>query len=180
MISGPATGVILANHVPSGHPSDLSSVWPWLDKVPRAIDGGRSPTPLQVHSVAGDLGSNDTARRQALHARGLLTIGIPKTVAPLNPMPTTEEILDILNKAGSSCQHTPDHGQVACTAGESRPGVERHIARLCSRGAGQVRAKGLQGAVGQQGMTVMAHNGATLMCIRQQPLAKRAQKFRRL
>ena len=58
--------------------------------------------------------------------------------------------------------------------------VESHLARLRSRGAGQVRDKGLQGAVVPQGMTVMAHNGATLMRIRQQQLSKRAQKFRRL
>jgi hypothetical protein len=58
--------------------------------------------------------------------------------------------------------------------------VESHIARLRSRGAGQVRDKGLQGAVVPQGMTVMAHNGATLMRLRQQHLSKRAQKFRRL
>jgi hypothetical protein len=30
-----------------------------------------------------------------------------------------------------------------------------------------------------RGMTVMAHNGATLVRIRQQRLSKRAQKFRR-
>jgi hypothetical protein len=58
--------------------------------------------------------------------------------------------------------------------------VESHIASLLSRGAGHVRYKGLQGAVVQQGMTVMAHNGATLVRIRQQRVSKRAQKFRRL
>jgi hypothetical protein len=180
IISEPATGFIFANHVPAGNPSDLSYVLPLLDKVQSAIDRVRSPKQLQVHSVAGDLGINDTALRQALHARGILTIGIPKTVAPINPTPTTEEILAILNKAGSSCQRTPDQVQLACTAGYSRPVVESHIASLLSRGAGQVRYKGLQGAVVQQGMTVMAHNGATLMRIRQQHLSKRAQKFRRL
>ena len=40
--------------------------------------------------------------------------------------------------------------------------------------------QGHPGAVRQQGMTVMAHNGATLVRIRQQQLSKRAQKFRRL
>src|SRR5882724_4912718 len=180
IISEPATGFIFANHVPAGNPSDLSYVLPLLDKVQSAIDRVRSPKQLQVHSVAGDLGINDTALRQALHARGILTIGIPKTVAPINPTPTTEEILDILNKAGSSCQRTPDQVQLACTAGYSRPVVESHIASLLSRGAGQVRYKGLQGAVVQQGMTVVAHNGATLMRIRQTHLSKRAQKFRRL
>jgi hypothetical protein len=43
-----------------------------------------------------------------------------------------------------------------------------------------VRYQGLQGAVVQQGMTVMSHNGATLVRIRQQHLSKRAQKLRRL
>ena len=49
-----------------------------------------------------------------------------------------------------------------------------------SRGAGELRDKGLEGAVVQRGMTVMAHNGAVLMRIRQQRLSKRGQKFRRL
>src|SRR5882724_5056627 len=138
IVSDPATGFIFANRVPAGNPSDLSYVLPLLDKVQSAIDRVRSPKQLQVHSVAGDLGINDTALRQALHARGILTIGIPKTVAPINPTPTTEEILDILNKAGSSCQRTPDQVQLACTAGYSRPVVESHIACLLSGGAGGV------------------------------------------
>jgi hypothetical protein len=70
--------------------------------------------------------------------------------------------------------------QLACACGASRPGVESHIASLLARGAGQVRYKGHPGAARQQGMTVMAHNGATLVRIRQQRLTKRAQKFRRL
>jgi hypothetical protein len=49
-----------------------------------------------------------------------------------------------------------------------------------SRGAAHVRYKGLQGAVVQMGMTVMAHNGAVLVRIQQQRLSKRGQKFRRL
>lgn len=167
MISAPATGFSFANHVPAANPSALSDVVPWLDKVQRAIDRVRSPTPRQVHAVAGALGLNETARRQALHARGLLTLGLPKTVAPITPTPTTEAILDILHKAGRSCQRTPDHVQLTCTAGYRRPVVESHLASLLARGAGQVRDKGLQGAVVPQGMTVMAHNGATLMRIRQ-------------
>ena len=58
--------------------------------------------------------------------------------------------------------------------------MESHIASLLSRGAGQVRYKGPLGAMRQQGMTVMAHNGATLVRIRQRHLSKRAQKIRRL
>ena len=70
--------------------------------------------------------------------------------------------------------------QLACASGYSRPVVERPIASLWSRGAGQVRDTGHPGAVRQQGMTVMAQNGATLVRIRQQPRSKRAHKFRHL
>ncbi len=58
--------------------------------------------------------------------------------------------------------------------------VESHIASLLARGAGAVRYKGLEGAVVQQGMTVMSYNGAVVVRIRQQKMTKRAQKFRRL
>ena len=58
--------------------------------------------------------------------------------------------------------------------------VESHIAPLMSRGAGHVHYKGLEGAVVQMGMIVMAHNGAALVRIRQRCLSKRGQKFRRL
>ena len=58
--------------------------------------------------------------------------------------------------------------------------VESHIASLLARGAGHVRYKGLEGAVLQQGMTVLGHNGAVIVRIRRQQLSKRAQKFRRL
>jgi hypothetical protein len=180
IVSEPATGFIFATQVPPGNPSDPSYVLPLLDKVHSAIARVSAPTRLQVHSVAGDLGVNDTALRQALHARGILTIGIPKTVAPINAQPTTQEILDILTEAGLTRQRTPSQVQLACACGYSRPVVESHIASLLSRGAGQVRYKGLQGAVVQQGMTVMTHNGATLVRIHQDRLSKRAQKFRRL
>jgi Transposase DDE domain len=180
IVSEPATGFIFANRVPEGNPNDASYVLPLLDKVQSAIDRVRRLPRLRVHSVAGDLGLNDTALRQALHARGVLTIGIPKTVEPLNPTPTPEEIHAILTEAGLNRQRTPYQVQLACACGYSRPVVESHIASLLARGAGQVRYKGLQGAVVQQGMTVMAHNGATLVRLRQQRLSKRAQKFRRL
>src|SRR5712692_6651835 len=180
IVSEPATGFLCANRVPEGNPYDASDVLPLLDKVQSALDRVRALPRLRVHSVAGDLGINDAALRQALHARGLLTIGIPKTVEPINPTPTPAEIHAILAEAGLHRQRTPYQVQLACACGYSRPVVESHIASLLARGAGQVRYKGLQGAVVQQGMTVMAHNGATLVRIRQQRLSKRAQKFRRL
>jgi hypothetical protein len=58
--------------------------------------------------------------------------------------------------------------------------VESHIATLMSRGAGHVRDKGLEGAVVQLGMTVMAYHGSVLVRIRQQRLSKRGHKLRRL
>ena len=179
-VSEPATGFIFANRVPEGNPNDASYVVPLLDKVQSAIERVQTTPKLRVHSVAGDLGFNDTALRQGLHARGILTVGIPKSVTPLDPTPTPEEIRAILTEADLRRQRTPYQVQLACACGSSRPVVESHIASLLARGAGQVRYKGLQGAVVQQGITVMAHNGATLVRIRQQQLSKRAQKFRRL
>lgn len=130
--------------------------------------------------MAEDLGLNDKALRQALHAQGIRTVGIPTTVAPINAQPSAEEILHLLNEADLNRQRTPYQVQLACACGYSRPVVESPIASLLSRGASQVRYRGLPGAIVQQGMTVMAHNGATLVRIRQQRLSKRAQKFRRL
>jgi hypothetical protein len=178
--SDPATGFIFANRVPAGKPSDPSYVLPLLDKVQQAMARVTTLQRLRVHSVAGDLGINDEPLRQALHARGLLTVGIPKTIAPVQVHPSPEEILDLLNAAGLNRQRTPYQVQLACACGYSRPVVESHIASLLARGAGQVRYKGLEGAVRQQGMIVLAHNGAVMVRIRRQQLSKRAQKFRRL
>jgi len=180
ILSEPTTGFIFANRVPEGNPSDPSYVLPLLDKVQAAIERVRPALKLRVYSVAGDLGVNDSALRQALHARGILTVGIPKTVEPMNQAPSPEEVRDILNEAGLNRQRTPHQVHLACACGYSRPVVESHIASLLSRGAGQVRYKGLEGAVVELGMTVMAHNGAALVRVRQQRLSKRAQKFRRL
>ena len=87
-------------------------------------------------------------------------MGIPTTVEPINPTPSPEEVLDILNASGLNRIRTPHQVHLACASGYSRPVVESHIATLMARGAGQVRYKGLEGAVIQMGMTVMAHNGA--------------------
>jgi hypothetical protein len=99
---------------------------------------------------------------------------------PSKANPSPEAILDLLNEAGLNRQRTPHQVQLACACGYSRPVVESHIASLLARGAGQVPYKGLEGAVLQQGMTVMVHNGAVMVQIRRQQLSKRAQKFRRL
>lgn len=180
IVSEPTTGFILAARSPMGNPSDASYVIPLLDKVDQAIDRIRGPKRPAIHSLAGDLGVNDPVLRQALHERGILTVGIPETIEPMNPTPSPEAILAVLNQAGLNRQRTPHQVQLACACGYSRPVIESHIACLLSRGAGQIRYKGPQGAVVQLGMTVMAYNGAALVRIRQQRLSKRAQKFRRL
>jgi hypothetical protein len=180
ILSEPASGFIFATRVPEGNPSDPSYVLPLLDKVQHAIDLVTSPKPFQVHSLGGDLGVNDPELRQALHDRGILSVGIPTTVQPINPQPSPEEVLDILNTSHLNRIRTPHQVHLACASGYSRPVVESHIATLLARGAGDIRYKGLEGAVVQMGMTVMAHNGAVLVRIRQQRLSKRGQKFRRL
>jgi hypothetical protein len=178
--SEPASGFIFANLVPLGNPSDFSYVLPLLAKVQHATQRVSIGPRPQIHSVAGDLGIHDPLVRQALHERGILTVGIPKTIEPTPTNPSAQDILDILNEAGLNRKRTPYQVHLACVCGYSRPVVESHIASLLSRGAGQVRYKGLEGAVVQQGMTVMAHNGAVLIRIRHKRLSKRAQKFRRL
>jgi hypothetical protein len=180
IISAPAEGFVFAVQLPVGNPSDASYVVPLVDKVEQAIARVTSRPKLAIHSVAGDMGVNAPKVHHTLHARGILTIGIAKTVEPMNPEPTPEEVLAILNEAGLNRTRTPHQVRLACACGYSRPVVESHIASLLARGAGQLRYKGPHGAVVQLGMTVMAHNGATLVRIRQQRLSKRAQQFRRL
>ena len=180
MLSEPASGFIFANRVPQGNPSDPSYVLPLLDKVQQAIALVPSPHRLRIHALGGDLGINDAELRQALHGRGMLTVGIPTTGEPINPTPSQQEVRDILNASGLQRIRTPYQVHLACASGYSRPVVESHIATLMSRGAGHVRYKGLEGAVVQIGMTVLAHNGAVLVRIHQHRLSKRGQKFRRL
>jgi hypothetical protein len=180
IMSEPASGFIFATRVPAGNPSDPSYVVPLLDKVQHAIDRVVSPNRLRVHSLGGDLGLNDVELRQVLHARGILTVGLPTSVEPINPAPSPEEVLAILNASGLNRLRTPPQVHLACASGSSRPVVEGHMATLMARGAAQVRYKGLEGAVLQMGMTVMAHHGAVLVRIRQERLSTRGQKFRRL
>jgi hypothetical protein len=180
IVSEPTAGFIFAARSPLGNPSEASSVLPLLDNVNQAIKRLMGPKRPAILSLAGALGVNDPTLRQALHERGILTVGIPETIWPVHPKPSPEAILAMLNEAGLNRKRTPHQGQLACACGSRRPVVDSHIACLLSRGAGQIRYQGPQGAVVQLGMTVMAYNGAALVRIRQQRLSKRAQKFRRL
>jgi hypothetical protein len=179
IIAEPAAGFIVALHLPVGNPSDASYVEPLVDNVEQAIARVRTrPTPT-IHSLAGDLALNDAALREALHARGILTVGIPKTVEPLPPSPTPEEVPRILSEAGLQDIRTPPQVHLAYACGYSRPVVESLIASLLCRGAARLTYKGHRGASVQMGMAVMAHNAATLVRIHEYRLSKRARRFRR-
>ncbi len=180
IIAEPASGFIFACQLPVGNPSDSSYVVPLVDKVQHALGQVSGRPTLAIHSLAGDLALNDPKLREALQARGILTVGIPHTVAPLTPAPTPEAVFQLLNAAGLNRKRTPHQLQIACACGYSRPVVESIIASLLGRGAARLTYKGHRGAIVQMGMTVMAHNAATLARIQHDRLSKRAQKLRRL
>jgi hypothetical protein len=180
LIAEMASGFIFALHLPPGNPGDASYVVPLLDKVQQAsaqVIGQRKPV---IHSLAGDLALNDASLRKTLHTRGILTVGIPRTIDPLTPSPTQEEVRQILTQAGLHRQRTPDQVHIACACGYSRPVVESFIENVLCRGAAHIRSKGHRGALVHLSMSVMSYNAATLVRIQQNRLSKRAQKLRRL
>jgi hypothetical protein len=179
IIADPAAGFIFALHLPVGNPSDARYVEPLVDHVEQAIDRVQTHPTLAIHSLAGDLALNDAPLREALHDRGILTVGIPKTVDPLPPSPAPEDVPRILEEAGLQDLRTPTQVHLAYACGYSRPVVESIIASLLCRGAGRLTYKGHRGAIVQTGMAVMAHNAATLVRIHNYRLLKRARIFRR-
>jgi hypothetical protein len=179
IIAEPAAGFLFALHLPVGNPSDARYVEPLVDKVDQAIARvGTRSTPA-IHSLAGDLALNDAALREALHERGILTVGIPRTVEPLPPSPTPEDVLRCRDEADLDDIRTPSQVHLAYACGYSRPVVESIIASLLHRGAGHLTYKGHRGAIIQTAMAVMAHNAATLVRIHEYRLSKRARIFRR-
>jgi hypothetical protein len=107
IIAEPAAGFICAWHLPMGHPSDASDVELWVDKVEQAMARVTTrPIPV-IHSLAGDLALHDAALRETLHERGVLTVGIPRTVEPLPPSPMPEDVLRSLEEAELDHIRTP-------------------------------------------------------------------------
>jgi hypothetical protein len=180
LIAEPASGFIFAFQLPIGNPADPSYVVPLVDKVQRALEQTSKHPPPAIHSLAGDLALNDSELRETLHTRGILTVGIPHTVEPLTPAPTPEEVRRLLTEARLHRRRTPHQTQIACACGYSRPMVESLIASLLCRGVARLTYKGHRGAIVQMGMTMMAHNAATVVRIQHNRLSKRAQKLRRL
>jgi hypothetical protein len=179
MIAEPAAGFIVALYLPMGNPSDAGDVEPLVDTVKQAMPRvGTRPT-VAIHSLAGDLALHEASLREALHARLILTVGIPYTVDPLPPLPTPEEVPRILDDADLLHRRTPSQAHLACASGYSRPVVESIMASLRYRGAGRLTYKGHRGAIVHLGMAVMAHNAAILVRVHEYRLSKRARTFRR-
>ena len=44
---------------------------------------------------------------ETLHARGILTVGIPRTIEPLTPSPPQEEVHQMLHQPGLHRKRTP-------------------------------------------------------------------------
>jgi hypothetical protein len=179
IIAEPAAGFIFGLHLPVGNPGDTRYVEPLVNHVQQAIARVATFPRPAIRSLAGDLAFNDAALREVLHQQGILTVGIPKTVEPLPPSPTPEDVLRLLNAEDLPQALTPCQVDLAYACGYSRPVVESIIASLLCRGAARVTDKGHRGAIVQTGMAVMAHNAATLVRIHEYRLSKRARKFRR-
>ena len=178
LLSESTVGFIFALHVPAGNPDDASYVRPLVDQTQAAIARMKRPRKFAIHSVGGDLGLNKPNVRRDLHKRSILTVGIPKTIDPINPQPDADEIAAILAESGLTDKRTAHQVELASACGYSRPVVESHIATLLSRGAGRLRYRGAHGARVQLGMTVMAHNSAALVRVNQHPLSQRAETLR--
>jgi hypothetical protein len=88
------------------NPSDPSYGLPLIDKVQRAIEQVQSGPQRQIHSVASDLGLNDSVLRLALHERGILTVGIPETIEPIDVHPSAQDVLDLRSPAGLNWKRT--------------------------------------------------------------------------
>jgi hypothetical protein len=179
MIAEPAAGFILALPLPVGHPSDAGSVEPLVDQVEHTIARVKTrPTPA-IQALAGERALQDAAVRETWQARGMLTVGIPTTVAPLPPSPTPEDVLRLLDEADLHGRRPPAQVHLAYACGDSRPVVESIMASLLSRGAGHLAYQGHRGAIIQMGLAVMAYHAATLVRMHEYRLSKRARTFRR-
>ena len=175
-----ATGFIFGLHLPQGNPDDASYVEPLLSQVDQATTAmDRRPQPM-IRSLAGDLAFRGAPLRETLHARGILTVGLPHTAEPLPRLPTPQMVQEAREQGPWKQIPSAHQVEVAYACGYSRPFVESLIEQLACRGATHLKYKGPRGALIQLTMAVIACNAATLVRIQQQRLSKRAQRFRRL
>jgi hypothetical protein len=107
LMAEPAAGWIVALQRPVGPPRAASAGEPRLGTgAPAMARVGTRPAPA-LHARAGALALTDAARREAVPARGLRTVGRPRTVAPLPPSPTPEDVVRILDEADWHHSRTP-------------------------------------------------------------------------
>ena len=85
----------------------------------------------------------------------------------------------MLTAAGLHRQRTPHQAQIACACGYSRPWSKVLLPASCAKGQHASPTKVIAGD-SKMGMTVMAHNAATVVRIQHNRLSKRAQKLRQL
>ena len=69
---------------------------------------------------------NDAALREALHERGILTVGIPRTVDPLPPSPTPEDVFRSLEEADLHHIRTPTQVHLAYCVWLQPPRGRKH------------------------------------------------------
>jgi hypothetical protein len=174
-----ATGFIFGLRLPEGNQDDRAYMMPLLDQVDRAIlklARKRKPT---IHSVATDLGFRDENLRRQLHARGILTVGMPQTTDPIPCVPTSEMVEAQQHRTDLDPPPSKTRVKIAYACGYRRPVVESLIESLSCRGGTQIKYKGHRGAIIQTTMAILACNGATLVRIKHNRLSKKAQQFRR-
>jgi len=179
IIAEMATGFILGLHLPEGNPDDATYMIPLIDQVQTAIDAMNQQRKPRIRSVAGDLAFTDTSLQEQLQQRGILTVGIPETVATIDSVPTPEQIAVAQQTIQNAPSPSATQVKIAYACGYSRPFVEGVIGTLSCRGGTEIKYKRHRGALIQTTMAVMASNAATLVRIQQERLSKRARKFRR-
>ena len=179
IIAEMATGFILGVHLPEGNPDDACYMIPLIDHVETAIKAVDRKQKPRLQSVSGDLAFRDPALREQLQQRGILTTGIPETVATIDPVPTPEQIAAAQQAMPIARSPSAAQVKIAYACGYSRPFVEGIIETLSCRGGTRIKYKRHRGALIQTTMAVMAANAATLVRIQQEQLSKRARKFRR-
>ena len=179
IIAEMATGFIFGLHLPEGNPDDASYVPPLIEAVDGAIHALERARKPKIQSLAGDLAFRAGPVRNPLHARGILTTGIPSTTDPL-PRTASPQQVHVVQQS-MPFPHIPSahQVQVATACGYSRPFVESLIEQLAGRGGTHLKYKGHRGAVIQVSTAILAHNAATLTRILKNRLTKRAQRCRR-
>ena len=179
IIAEMATGFIFGMHLPEGNPDDTCYVPPLIEAVEVAIEALARPRKPKIQSLAGDLAFRWDSVRDPLHARGILTLGIPSTTEPLPRTASPQQVHAVQQSMPFPHSPSAHQVQVATACGYSRPFVESLIEQLACRGGTQLKYKGHRGAVIQVSTAILAHNAATLMRIQQNRLTQRAQRYRR-